>query len=166
MYKFNEELLQFIWKHKLLKPIPFIAKSGTEIFILKYGELNPDSGPDFFNAQIKVNGLVLAGNIEIHIKTSDWLKHNHQNDKSYDTIILHAVYEHDIDLPQNLNHQVEVLELKNLIEPSTLDAYAKLSGNKDKLPCSSHLKKVMDLKFINWLERMTIERLEEKVKRL
>jgi hypothetical protein len=166
MYKFNEELLQFIWKHKLLKPIPFISNSGTEISVLKYGELNPDSGPDFFNAQIKVNGLVLAGNIEIHIKTSDWLKHKHQNDKSYDNIILHAVYEHDVDLPQNLNHRVEVLELKNLIAPTTLEAYAKLSANKDKLPCSAHLKKVNDLKFISWLERMTIERLEEKVKRI
>jgi hypothetical protein len=166
MYKFNEELLQFIWKHKLLKPIPFISRSGTEISVIKYGELNPDSGPDFFNAQIKVNGLVLAGNIEIHIKTSDWLKHNHQNDKNYDNIILHAVYEHDVDLPQNLNHQVEVLELKNLIATTTLETYATLSGNKDKLPCSAHLKKANDLKFISWIERMTIERLEEKVKRI
>lgn len=166
MFKFNEELLQFIWKHKLLKPIPFISKSGTEISILKYGELNADSGPDFFNAQIKVNGLILAGNIEIHIKTSDWLKHNHQNDKAYDNIILHAVYEHDVDLPQNSNNEVEVLELKNLIEPKTLETYANISNNKDKLPCSAQLKKVNDLKFTSWIERMTIERLEEKVKRI
>lgn len=166
MFKFNEELLQFIWKHKLLKPIPFISNSGTEISVLRYGELNADSGPDFFNAQIKVNGLVLAGNIEIHIKTSDWLKHNHQHDKNYDNIILHAVYEHDVDLPQNIHHQVEVLELKQLIDPSTLETYAALAGNKDKLPCSAHLQKVNELKFISWMERMTIERLEEKVKRI
>ncbi|WP_317899278.1 DUF2851 family protein [Aurantibacillus circumpalustris] len=166
MLNFNEELLQFIWRNKLLKPKPLISRSGNEVIILKQGELNLDAGPDFFNAQIKIDNIVLVGNVEIHIKTSDWLKHKHQNDKSYDTIILHAVYEHDVDLLQNTNNNVEVLELKDLIDEKTLLAYEHLSSAKTKLPCAGQLKDVNELKFTSWMERMTIERLEEKVKRI
>lgn len=164
MLKFNEELLQFLWQHKLLMPLPLITTSGKEIFILKNGELNKDSGPDFFNAQIKIDEIVLVGNIEIHIKTSDWLKHKHQQDKSYDNIILHVVYEHDVDLAQNQNNNVEVLELKNLIAENTIASYNKLSTSKEKIPCANQLATLNDLKFISWLQRMTIERLEGKVK--
>lgn len=165
MHSFNEELLHFIWKHKLLKPVPYFSTKGAEIQILRQGELNQDSGPDFFNAHIKINGLVLVGNVEIHLKSSDWLKHKHQYDKAYDTIILHVVYEHDKELVQNIQHSVEVLELKSFIEESILEKYVALASTNQKLPCSAHLKAVNDFKFLNWLERMTVERLEEKVKR-
>jgi hypothetical protein len=163
MLKFNEELLQFLWQYKILKPLPLITTSGKEIFVLKNGELNKDSGPDFFNAQVKIDTIVLVGNIEVHVKTSDWLKHKHEADKNYDNIILHVVYEHDLDLEQNKMYNVEVLELKNLISDSTIKAYTKLSTSKTKIPCHDQLADVNDLKFIAWLERMTIERLEAKV---
>ena len=133
MLSFNEDLLQFIWRHKLLKPLPLITRSGNEVTVLRSGDLNVDSGPDFFNAQIKINDLILAGNIEIHLKTSDWLRHNHQRDKSYDNIILHVVYEHDVELEQNKDNNVEVLELKNLIDKQTLTTYSDLISTKDKL---------------------------------
>ncbi len=164
MYKFNEDLLQFLWQHKLLLPLPLITTTGKEIFIVKNGELNKDSGPDFFNAQIRIGEIVLVGNIEIHIKTSDWLKHKHQQDKNYDNIILHVVYEHDVDLSQNQNNNVEVLELKHLIAENTITTYSKLSTSKEKIPCGNQIATVNDLKFVSWLERMTIERLEGKVK--
>lgn len=164
MLKFNEELLQFLWQHKLIKPLPLITVSGKEITIVKNGELNKDSGPDFFNAQIKIENVTLVGNIEIHIKTSDWLKHKHQQDKNYDTIILHVVYEHDINLAQNKNNNVEVLELKKLIAENTIELYNKLNTSKEKIPCANQLATLNDLKFISWLQRMTIERLEGKVK--
>ena len=78
MHKFNEDLVQFLWQYKILKPLPLITASGKEIVVLKNGELNKDSGPDFFNAQIRIGDIILAGNIEVHIKTSDWLKHKHE----------------------------------------------------------------------------------------
>jgi hypothetical protein len=163
MLKFNEDLLQFLWQYKILKPLPFITTSGKEISVLKNGELNKDSGPDFFNAQVKIDNVVLVGNIEVHLKTSDWLKHKHEQDKNYDNIILHVVYEHDVDLLQNISNNVEVLELKNLIAESTLVSYNELNTAKTKIPCHDQLGSVNDLKFISWLERMTIERLEGKV---
>ena len=165
MPKLNEELLQFIWQHKLLKPLPLITQSGEEIFVLKTGERNIDAGPDFFNAQIKLKEIVLAGNVEVHIKSSDWLKHGHQKNKNYDNIILHVVYEHNVVLEQNSIHHVEVLELKHLITDETLEQYHKLSSAKTKLPCATQLQTVNNLKFVAWMERMTIERLEEKVRR-
>ncbi len=164
MLKFSEDFLQFIWQNKILKPLPLITVNGKEISIIKYGELNKNSGPDFFNAQVKIDNVILVGNIEVHIKTSDWLKHKHQHDKNYDTIILHVVYEHDTDLVQNINHNVEVLELKNLIPESTFENYRTLNNSKAKIPCVNQLHKCDDFKFLSWLERMTIERLDYKVK--
>src|ERR1044072_277630 len=108
MLKFSEELLQFIWQHRLLKPLPLITHSGQKISVINPGELNRDAGPDFFNAQIRIGNLILAGNIELYLKTSDWLRHGHQHDKIYDKLILHVVYEHDIPLKQNADHAVEV----------------------------------------------------------
>ena len=166
MLKFSEDLLQFIWQHKLLKPLPLLTYSGKEIVVLKAGELNRDAGPDFTNAQIRINGIVLAGNIEVHIKTSDWLKHSHQYNKSYDNLILHVVYEHDADIAQNENNNVEVLELKHLVDDTTFATYEQLHGASGKLPCSGQLQAVNELKFINWMDRMAIERLEDKVKRI
>ena len=109
----NEALLHTIWKYKLLGQNQFIGSKGENIEIISIGEHNQDSGPDFFNSKIKINDIVLAGNVEIHVKTSDWLKHNHQLDKVYDNIVLHVVYEHDKELPQNVKFNVSVLELKN-----------------------------------------------------
>jgi hypothetical protein len=165
MLRFREDLLQFIWKNRLFKPIPMISTKGLEIQIVKPGVHNRDSGPDFFNAHIKVSGLELAGNIELHLKTSDWLKHRHQNDRNYDNIILHAVYEHDLELDQNTFNNVEVLELKPLIAQETLETYNTIYRTENKLPCSGLLSKVDDFKCNNWLERMRIERLEEKIKK-
>jgi hypothetical protein len=164
MYKFNEELLQFIWRYKLLKPGQFVSTKGNIIKVVKPGELNLDAGPDFFNAQVEVSGITLVGNVEIHIRSSDWLKHDHQNNKNYDNIILHVVYEYDVEIAQNTTNNVEVLELKNLIEQKTLEAYSGLSLSTAKLPCQGQLQKVNDFKFVSWIERMTIERLEAKVK--
>jgi hypothetical protein len=126
MFSFNEKLLQFIWQHKLVKPQSLFTISGNEIIILHPGEMNHDAGPDFFNGRIRLNGLELAGNIELHLKTSDWLKHGHQQNKSYDNIILHVVYEHDTALIQNQTNNVEVLELKDLINEKTIVLYQQL----------------------------------------
>ncbi|MEI6019789.1 MAG: DUF2851 family protein [Bacteroidota bacterium] len=166
MFSFKEDFLQFLWHHKLFLPLPFITVSGKEIRILKQGELNHNAGPDFFNAQIKIQDLLLVGNVEIHIKTSDWLKHGHLTDVNYNNLILHAVYEHDMDLEQNVRHRVEVLELKKLIDPQSLNLYMQVFQTKQKLVCANQLKHCKDIVMIAWLERMSIKRLEEKFNRL
>jgi len=158
----KEELLQFIWQHKLLKPLPLISVSGKEIKVLLPGELNPDSGPDFFNARIALDNLVLAGNIEVHVNSSDWLRHKHQKDKAYDNIILHVVYKHDKHLEQNGRFNVEVLELEKLISEETLNTYNQLLRSKQELPCQNQLPFCDELKFTLWLDRVLVERIEHK----
>lgn len=166
MHNLKEDLLQFIWLHKLLKPLPLVTVSGKEIKLLKSGELNMDSGPDFFNAQIFIDGLTLAGNIEIHVKSSDWIKHSHQHDKNYDNLILHVVYKHDLNLEQNTNNNVEVLELRNLIPEGVLKKYSALIESKQTLACGTQFLQVEDLKLALWLERMYTERLQHKTDNL
>jgi len=159
----KEDLLQFIWQHKLLKPLPLITVSGKEINVLRPGDLNLDSGPDFFNARIELDQVILAGNIEVHVNSSDWLKHKHQQDKAYDNIILHVVYKHDKQLEQNSRFNVEVLELKTLISEETLGKYKQLIQSKQELPCHNQLPDCSELHFLNWLDRMLVERLQNKV---
>jgi Protein of unknown function (DUF2851) len=158
----KEDLLQFIWQHKLLKPLPLTSVSGKLIRVLSPGELNLDSGPDFFNARIALDNLVLAGNIEVHVNSSDWLKHKHHEDKAYDNIILHVVYTHDKTLEQNSRFNVEVLELETLIAEETLSTYHQLLRSKQALPCKNQLPYCQDMKFTLWLDRVLVERLQNK----
>jgi hypothetical protein len=163
MHNLKEDLLQFIWQYKLLKPSPLITRSGKEIAILNPGELNKDSGPDFFNARIRINDIILAGNIEVHIRSSDWMRHNHQDDKSYDNLILHVVYHYDKEVHQNKKNNVEVLEIKDLVSQNLLKDYSTLIDSKQPLACANQLGSINDLKFNVWLQRMFVERLEYKL---
>lgn len=162
MLNVKEELLHFIWQYKLLKPIELFSQSGQIIKIIKTGELNKDSGPDFFNAKLKIANLTLAGNIEIHVNASDWFKHKHDNDPAYSNIILHVVYNNDLKKEEFPNTNFEVLEIKNYIDKSILKKYEALVSSKNKLPCSKHISKINSLKLHAWLQRMLIERLEQK----
>lgn len=166
MPELNERLLQFIWQHRLLPQSPLKTVSGLDLIILQPGELNRDAGPDFSNARIRLGNLTLAGNIELHLRSSDWLRHGHHHDRAYDRLILHAVYEHDKELSQNNRYGVEVLELKNLIDREWLQRYAQLTDSREQLPCSSQLHHVDDLPFTAWVQRMAVERLKSKTERL
>jgi hypothetical protein len=158
----KEELLHFIWKYRLIKPQELFTVSGNKVKIINPGELNTNAGPDFFNAKVQVGKVTLAGNIEIHIKSSDWLKHKHQEDKAYNSLILHVVYEHDKTINQNKEHNVETLELKKIIEPAIIKKYNTLISSKQSIPCSSQIKSVNTLKLNSWLDRMLAERVETK----
>ncbi len=158
----KEELLHFVWNYKLLKSQELISVSGARIKIFHQGELNKDAGPDFFNARIEVDGITLVGNIEIHVNSSDWLKHGHENDKAYNNLILHVVYKYDKAIPQNTKHNVEVVELKNYLDEKILRKYNSLISSSNSLPCSKQIKNVENLKLQSWLQRMLVERLENK----
>ena len=102
----TEEFLYHIWKYRLFNNHELVTANGELISIIKPGTHNRDAGPDFFNARFKIGDTVWAGNVELHIKTSDWKKHKHQHDKSFSNIILHVVYEHDIKVENKIasNH--------------------------------------------------------------
>lgn len=158
----NEAFLHTIWKYKLLGQKQFIGSKQEVIEVVSIGEHNQDSGPDFFNSKIKINGILLAGNVEIHIKTSDWLKHNHQQDKAYDNIVLHVVYEHDKTLNQNEMYNVSVLELKHYIKPSLLEQFNQLQLSKQAIACGKSITTVSDIVWKSWLDRLAVTRIEQK----
>lgn len=158
----NEALLHTIWKFRLLSQKKFRGTRGEAIDVIAVGEHNHHSGPDFFNAKVSINHILLAGNVEIHIKTSDWLKHGHQDDKAYNNLVLHVVYEHDTKLWQNEQFNVSVLELKPLITPSLIDTYRQLEISSHQIPCGKSITSVPSFKWTSWLDRLAVERLEHK----
>lgn len=158
----NEALLQFIWEHKLWLALPFYTNSGKELFVINPGQRNTESGPDFFNARIRLNGLILQGNIELHVKSSDWLKHGHQLDARYNALILHVVYEHDVEVPQNTAYGVEVLEMKPYIAPGALERYAAMQAEQRHIPCHQQMSGLPEEPVRLWLNRLLADRMEER----
>ncbi|MFO0321378.1 MAG: DUF2851 family protein [Bacteroidota bacterium] len=160
----NEALLHTIWKYKLTGTTDFIGTKGEQIKVISIGEHNQDSGPDFFNSKIEINHLLLVGNVEVHIKTSDWLKHNHQLNKAYDNLVLHVVFEHDSELPQNIAYNVSVLELRKYVKPALINQYQSIENSKQKIACGKSISLVEPVIWKLWLDRLVISRLEEKTK--
>jgi hypothetical protein len=166
MPDFSEELLQFIWRHRLLKPLSLKGTRGEKIVVKHPGQLNRDSGPDFSSALIVVNGVLLSGNVEIHLRSSDWMRHGHHTDAAYDRLILHVVYEHDAQVIQNTENGVAVLELRKYIDQAVIDKYGELSSIKEHIPCAASIGAIPDHVFSLWVQRLGIERLEQRQGRL
>ncbi len=156
----QEQLLQFIWQHSLYNAAQLITVDGEAITIIHPGTLNKNAGPDFLDARIRVGNTILAGNIELHVYASDWEKHGHSNDAAYDNLILHVVYEDDLN-----EHfpSLPLLVLNNHISASVLKQYESLSKIPGSIPCASQLHNVKDITKEAWLSRLLAERWEEKL---
>lgn len=133
----TEKLLQYLWNFKVFKNFDFKDIEGNSVEILDFGKWNTDSGPDFQMAKIRTNNLILAGNIELHIKSSDWIFHNHSKDPNYQNIILHVVFQHDVEIDELKNKNIPTLELKNFIDENILWKYEKLISGKQFIPCEN-----------------------------
>ena len=110
---FSEDFLHYIWTYKLFNTKELKTVQNENIIIIKSGQHNTDAGPDFFNAQIKLVDTIWAGNVEIHINSSDWEKHHHDNDNAYNNVVLHVVYQHDKEINNANGNAIPTLELKN-----------------------------------------------------
>ncbi len=154
----NERLLQFIWQHLYFNKEHLTTPDGQSVQILFQGTLNNNQGPDFLNSKLLINNITWAGNIELHVQTSDWKKHGHTNDEHYNNIILHAVWEHDEEVDQ----AIPVLELKNRISSTLLQRYNELMQQNRFIPCEQQVTVVSELVWSSWKERMIAERSYEK----
>jgi len=162
----KEELLHFIWLSKILLKHELVLVNKKRVEILNIGVLNHDAGPDFFNAKIKIDQEILVGNIEIHIKASDWISHKHTNDKKYDNVILHVVYENDNPIFDSNNLPILTLELKPYLDPKLLNKYKILEQQQSVIPCEPIFSLPNEFKLNNWLHRLVFERLEKKCDRI
>lgn len=155
----TENLLQFIWKFKIFNSFQFKDSKGKEIEILDFGEWNTNAGADFQMAKIKYNGLILVGNIEIHTKSSDYIRHRHLQDRAYDNIILHAVYEYDKDVEALEQKNIPTLILKPYIDENVLKNSGLIFPSEAFIPCESVWENVLSP---NFLEELLLEKLEQR----
>jgi len=157
-----EALLHFVWKTKRID-LTNLKTSREESIILKdFGFYNTDAGPDFSNGRVEIDGTLWAGHIEMHVISSDWDRHHHSTDPAYDNVILHVVYSHDREIKRRDGTVIPTLELQPILDKHLLLSYTTLMNQQSWIPCQKLLPTV-DLRLLPvWLERLSIERIEQK----
>ncbi|AUC14242.1 hypothetical protein BTO06_03355 [Tenacibaculum sp. SZ-18] len=160
----KEKFLHYLWRYKLLLHSKLESSQREKISVINSGVYNSNSGPDFLNAKIEIDGQLWYGNIEIHVKASDWYLHCHENDVNYDAVILHVVWENDANIYMKNNRPIPTLELKNKIHSDIINNYSALYAcNLNWIPCENQIGQIDSFLIDNWLERLFFERLEEKL---
>ncbi|MDM8324865.1 DUF2851 family protein [Bacteroides gallinaceum] len=159
-----EQLLHYVWKHKLFPLKPLLTAEGESIEIIDPGQANYNAGPDFFNAKIKIGGVVWVGNIEIHQQSSEWERHGHHLDSNYDSVILHVASEIDASVRRSDGETIPQLELHC---PGYLsDNYRQLI-EADRYPaCYRLIPALPKLLLHSWLSRLQTERFEQKTDKI
>jgi Protein of unknown function (DUF2851) len=153
----GEKLLQYIWQFQYFNTSELQTTAGEKLQIIFPGKLNTNQGPDFLNAQIKIDNTILAGSVELHVKASQWNEHGHSKDSNYRNVVLHVVFEND--LPQS---SIPVLELQPCISNLLLDRYSDLMNSSSFIPCSHSVSEIKEITWLSWKERLLAERLTRK----
>jgi hypothetical protein len=160
----NEKLLHFIWKHQYFNLQSLTTVQGDPLEIIQPGMLNHNQGPDFSEGRIRVNETTWVGNIELHVLASDWNRHHHDSDPNYRNIILHVVWVND--RPQTERPVLPLLELQPRVSNFLLLQYREMMNQVQFIPCEKHISDIHQLAWINWKERVLVERLERKAARV
>lgn len=161
---FPEDFLHYVWQFRQFKQQDLFSTDGIFLEILSPGIHNKNAGPDFENAKIRIGDTVWAGNVEIHLNSSDWQKHGHVSDQAYENVILHVVFNHDHEQFRKDGTRIPVLELKTLIPEGLHTRYQELMSNMDWIACASNVRTVDSFHISSWLSRVIVERLEERSK--
>ncbi|MDR2206440.1 MAG: DUF2851 family protein [Flavobacteriaceae bacterium] len=156
----TEKLLQYLWNFKIFTGFDFKDIEGNPIEIIDFGKWNHDSGPDFLLAKIKTKNLIFVGNIELHLKSSDWVFHRHSSDSAYENIILHVVFENDSDIEELRKKNIPTLKLKNYINAEIIHKYNSFQKESRFIPCEKnfHYSKIP----LNFHEENVLKKLDEK----
>ena len=156
----TERLLQYIWQFQYFNPNNLITEEGEALQVIHPGTLNTNQGPDFTDAKIKIGTTIWAGSIELHIKNSDWKNHKHSSDKNYKNVILHVVWQNDV----NLNLPFSTLLVQDKVPKVLLNKYDELMNENSFIPCEKSIHQINELTWQNWKERILVERLENKTR--
>ena len=155
-----ERLLHYVWKHRLLPVATLVTTDGQELEVIDPGLHNRDQGPDFFNAKVRLGGTLWAGNVEVHLRSSDWYRHGHDTDPAYNSVVLHVVGEVD--------GEVRTAEGKTLpqvridIPERIRQSYDELCRTEDYPRCHRIIPSVPTLKVHQWMDALLVERLKER----
>jgi hypothetical protein len=156
----KEEFLHYLWKYSLYDADLLLDNEQNKITVIQPGEYNRDSGPDFFNARLNIAGTEWAGNVEIHIKSSEFDSHRHNTDPAFDNVILHVVAENDRKVFNSKGE--EVLTAEFIFSPDLYEKYINLVNNPFVIACQSEINKINHIFIRHWLNSLVIERLQEK----
>jgi hypothetical protein len=162
----REEFLHYVWRYKYFAINDLQTTDGEPIQIFHGGEYHQNSGPDFQNALLRIGETVWSGNVEIHLRSSDWARHKHTVDTAYDNVILHIVYDDDAPVTRTNGTAIPCLTLRERIAPALIEQYAHLQAAEHPIACHKLINLVPELTITTWLERLTIERLEQKTAQL
>ena len=159
----KEDFLHYVWQHQLFSNLKLISTDGQEVVVSSVGTPNEQSGPDFFNAKITIADVLWAGNVEIHVKSSDWYLHEHEKDENYDSVILHVIWEDDVAIYDVNNQQISTLVLKDIVPQHIIENYNQLMLKKKRwIPCENVISDVDNFVLSNWKSQLYFERLEQK----
>ncbi len=154
----TERLLQYIWQLQYFNRNELVTADGEVLSIIYPGNINSNQGPDFLDAKIKVGNTIWAGNVELHVLSSEWNNHKHSDDKNYRNVILHVVWLDDI----NLRLPFPVLELQNKVAGILLARFDELMNARSFIACEAMIRQVSPLIWVAWKERLLVERMQLK----
>lgn len=158
--------MYYVWQQRLFQSISTLDDSPIEI--IHPGLRNLDAGPDFFNAKIKLDGMLWAGNVEMHCKASDWFKHNHQNDPAYDNVILHVVLQADAVVKHASGDPIRTVVMH--IPPEVMERYQQLTATQtysfSAIRCAHELPRIPNLVMKDWLTALATQRMLNKMHRV
>ena len=139
----REEFLHYVWQHRHFDFLNAKTTEGLALSVIFPGYHNHDAGPDFLQAVVTIGDMRWVGSVEIHCRSSDWFRHQHQYDDKYRSVVLHVVYEHDRDIELSDEERIPTLELKGLIPPEIFERYETLMNEPDMLLCRNHLHRIL-----------------------
>jgi hypothetical protein len=158
----KEDFISFIWQFRLFRCRQLSSTTGDKLEIIDPGFLNSHAGPDFFNAKITIGSTVWIGNVEIHIKSSDWSAHGHGINTAYDNVILHVVYEDDLQIYRTDGSAIQTLVVKGNFSMSLLDRYQALISGMTVFPCENQIHTLDPVILHCCFSRVLMERYEKK----
>lgn len=162
----TEDILHFAWKFRLYDPYLLKTVEGQDLVILDVGIHNSNAGPDFIQSRVRIDDTEWVGNVELHVRSSDWRRHRHQYDKAYNNVILHVVYEHDDHVSREDGTHLPTWVFGPVLLPSVLQRHRELVSGMYWIPCERQLHGVPKIKIDHWLDRMLVERLESRMEQV
>lgn len=153
--------MQYVWQHRLLEQTGLVTVDGRKVTVIDPGRLNTDAGPDFFNAKVKIGDNLWVGDVEVHVRASDWKRHHHDEDPAYNSVVLHVV---DRDDTQVCRHNGEVIpQMRLCCSPDFHARYHELVDRADiDLPCANELPGLSAVHLSDWLTSLAYERVYSK----
>ncbi|RRD80858.1 DUF2851 family protein [Alloprevotella sp. OH1205_COT-284] len=159
-----ERLLHYVWKHRLFAQSSLYTDDGKPVEIIDPGLHNNDAGPDFFNAKIRIDRQMWVGNVEIHLRSSDWFRHRHDTDAHYNNVVLHVVETMDCEVKTEMGNVIPQLRIQ--IPENVAENYRQLMKEDDFPPCHRIIPSIPPMHVHHWLSTLSLERLEAKTERI